>query len=281
MLKFSADCIYTVSGPSINNGIVVTDDAGTIMDVLSPDHLEYKGAQDGAKYFNGAICPGFVNTHCHLELSFLKGHIPAKTGLNGFIQALQKSRTTFNSEHIVTAIQVAEQEMLQNGIVAIGDICNGSNTLLQKQKSKLYSHSFIELFGFDSSHALSFFSTGLELLQQFENAGLSASLTPHAPYSTSFELMDLIADACRKKGSVVSIHNQESEEENKLFQNKSGKMAAMLEQFGLDISTLKEYGRNSLPVYFSHLNTAANILLVHNTYSGQSDIEFAASKNLF
>lgn len=281
MLKFSADCIYTVSGPSINNGIVVTNDTGKIMDVLSPDHLEYKGAQDGAKYFSGAICPGFVNTHCHLELSFLKGHIPAKTGLNGFIQALQKTRTTFSHEQITNAIQEAELQMLQNGIVAVGDICNGSNTLLQKQKSKLYYHSFIELFGFDGSRAVSFFSTGIALLEQFENAGLSASLTPHAPYSTSFELMELIADACRNKGSLLSIHNQESEEENKLFQNKSGKMADMLKLFGLDISTLKEYGKNSLPVYLSHLNTETAILLVHNTFSTQSDIEFAQNKNVF
>ena len=49
---------------------------------------------------------------------------------------------------ILAAIENAEDEMLQNGIVAVGDICNNTLTIPQKTKGRLRYHNFIEASGF-------------------------------------------------------------------------------------------------------------------------------------
>src|SRR3954462_12303757 len=129
MRKISADYIFPVSSPPVKNGVVIIDDNGIILEVLPPS-----GGQDSEKY-SGIICPGFVNAHCHLELSHLKGQISEKKGLAGFISELIPKRGKFSPEEIKTAISSAEDEMLRNGIVAVGDISNTDDSFEQKRKN--------------------------------------------------------------------------------------------------------------------------------------------------
>ncbi len=281
MRKINASCVYPVSSEPIQNGLVITDAAGKILDLLSPEQPDYESALFGSEKFDGLLCPGFVNTHCHLELSYLKDKIEPHSGLNGFIQQLQKSRNNFSEELILNSIDAGEREMLKNGIVAVGDICNSSITTPQKSKSNLFYHSFVELFGFDETRAEDIFSRGLELNRLFEKNNLAVSISPHAPYSTSSKLMSLIAAHCRINYNLLTIHNQESMEENKLFNSKTGEMASMLKGFGYDLSVWNSYGKNSLPSYFPSLSTQSNILLVHNTYTSAEDIKSVDRKNVF
>lgn len=281
MRKFKADWVYPVSSSPIKNGIVVTSEQGSILDVLHDEHVEYTAALENSETVEGVICPGFVNTHCHIELSYLRNHLQMHSGLNGFISELQKTRTNFPADVIEVEIEKALQEMHQNGIVAVADICNGNSTLSAKTNSSLYIHSFIELFGFDVLKATSIFEKGLELYAQFKQAGLSTSITPHAPYSTSFKLMQLILAHCKLSKQAISIHNQESDEENELYLSKRGKLAELLRYFGNDLSQWNSSATRSLPGYFEYIKSDNPTLLVHNTYSSASDIQHVAAKNVF
>ena len=91
---------------------------------------------------NVAIMPGFVNAHCHLELSHLYGAIKKGNGLLDFIISV-KNRRNFDKENILKAIASAEQQMIHNGIVAVGDICNTSDTLTQKKIGNIKYYNFI------------------------------------------------------------------------------------------------------------------------------------------
>ena len=281
MRKIKADVIYSLVKAPQKDGILVLDEQGVILDLLDKNHPKYAAAAENAEVYSGIICPGFVNTHCHLELSYLHAKIDENTGLSGFVSQLQKTRTKFGDKEIEEAIVLAENQMIENGIVAVGDICNGTSTLKQKLQRKLYYHSFIELFAFDENKAEEVFDRGKLIYESFIREGLSASITPHAPYSTSEKLMRLIAAHSIAQHNILSIHNQESEEENKLFQNKSGKMAEMLQNFGFDLNRWKESNQNSLPTYSSYLNTSLPILLVHNTYTSAADLQQLDLKNFY
>ena len=113
MRKFKADWVYPVSSSPIKNGIVVTSEQGSILDVLHDEHVEYTAALENSETVEGVICPGFVNTHCHIELSYLRNHLQMHTGLNGFISELQKTRTSFPADVIEVEIEKALQEMHQ------------------------------------------------------------------------------------------------------------------------------------------------------------------------
>ena len=83
------------------------------------------------------FCPAFINTHCHLELSYLKGKIKEHSGLDQFIIQLENIRKGINEEDKEEAILNAEQEMINNGIVAVGDICNNNSTFSTKNKNNI------------------------------------------------------------------------------------------------------------------------------------------------
>ncbi|RZM20951.1 MAG: amidohydrolase, partial [Pedobacter sp.] len=116
----SADYIYPVSGPPIAKGVLGVDEEGRIDAVLTAEEADLQAIKNIVRYA-GLLVPGFINTHCHLELSNLKGKIPKHTGLPRFVQEVIKLRSSDEYE-INLAMLEADKQMLDNGIVAVGDI---------------------------------------------------------------------------------------------------------------------------------------------------------------
>lgn len=266
------DFLFTSIDKPIPAGMLSIDENNRILAV--GENIETDGVEVG--YYPGALTPGFINTHCHLELSHLRGKVKQKTGLSGFIQELQAIRNA-NEEEIQQAIVQANEEMQRNGIVAVGDISNGDTTFETKQISKIIYHSFIELFGFDPQKAAAVYERGMELKMQAEKSQLAASVVPHSPYSVSKRLFNLISET--QQNAPLSIHNQETAAENELYQNRKGKIAEMLSAFGNDLTAFEVSKSNSLPAYLKLLPINQKLLLVHNTFTTVEDILLAEKLN--
>jgi cytosine/adenosine deaminase-related metal-dependent hydrolase len=271
MKSFKADYVFPVYAEPLKNGIVTVDDTGKIISVTDQNSHAESG-HPPPEELSGIICPGFVNTHCHLELSHLAGKIPQYTGLIDFIKEILKVRPA-DSALITGAAQKAEQEMIENGIVAVGDISNNNSTIAIKAKGNLYYHTFVEILGFLPDGAEKIFDAGLNLLAEFKP--LPSSVTAHAPYSTSKELLKLLKKYCDSGiENLLSIHNQECEDENKFFRYKLGKFNELYEYFGMDTSHFKPQARNSLQSILPLLTSKQQILMVHNTCTNLKDIYF-------
>jgi len=271
MRKITADYIFPVSSEPIKNGVISIDDDGTIINISSP--LPTPDSQ--LQYYEGIICPGFVNTHCHLELSHLKGKVSEKKGIAGFVSELVPTRNQFSEKQITKAIEEAENEMIKNGIVAVGDISNTNNTFKQKAKNNLLYHTFIEVFDLNPEKANEVFEKALLLkakLNQEPRIKTQDSIVPHAPYTVSDNLFELIKTEAEKNNSIISIHNQESEAENELFASKSGKLFELFTKMGINLDYIKSEGKNSLQSTFKKLPLSQKILLVHNTFTSKEDI---------
>lgn len=270
MLKyFSADWIFPVSTPPIKNGVIAVSLDGEIREILMADVAENRNLE--VERYQGVIVPGFINTHCHLELSHLSGQIPEHTGLVKFVQRIIKSRQA-DSEQINTAIQNADAEMFGNGIVAVGDISNQIASKEIKQNSKIYYHTFVEAMGFnpESANAIIDYATGIKN----EFSPLPASVVPHAPYSVSSTLFSLINEAAEKEGTFISVHNQETTDENTFFESKTGGFLELYKFLGLDIAFFEPTEKTSLQTWLPYIKKQKT-LLVHNTVSNKADIEFA------
>ena len=269
MKIFRADYVFPVNAAPLRNGAVVVDDDGKIIVVaqdIPPDYAHIPVEQR-----DGVICPGFVNTHCHVELSHLKDKITNGEGLISFIQNVQLHRNS-TSQEIEQAATTADQAMYDNGIVAVGDISNSDITIGLKSKSKLYYHTFVEAFAFVPQKAEEVFAKTIELLNQFKPQ--SCSITPHAPYSVSKELFKLLKKYSDNNKNLLSIHNQECEDENKFFRYKLGRFNDLYAHFGIDISFFKPQARNSIQSVLPLLSNRQDILLVHNTCTNLKDIYF-------
>ncbi|RZK82694.1 MAG: amidohydrolase [Pedobacter sp.] len=271
----SASYVYTIIGEPIKNGVVGLDAEGTITEVLSAEQALAKGITD-VKTYEGLIVPGFVNTHCHLELSTLKGVIEKHTGLVAFVQQVMNLRTV--DEYLLdTAMLRADIEMFECGIAAVADISNQSVSRMVKRGSLIYYHTFVEALGFDPEKADAAMARALNVRDEF--APLPVSIVPHAPYSVSAQLFESIKILAEHDNSLLSIHNQESAEENTFFESIDGEFLELYYSLGLDISFFDGSGKSSLQTYLPLLSVQQKILLVHNTFTSIEDIAFAKAQH--
>jgi cytosine/adenosine deaminase-related metal-dependent hydrolase len=174
----------------------------------------------------------------------------------------------------------AEEEMHSNGIVAVGDICNTKLALTQKAKGRIWYHNFIEAIGFVPELAALRFTHAVDVFNayatQYSIPITSNSIVPHAPYSVSDELWHRIIHF--PGNQLLTIHNQETEDENNLFMNKQGEFLKFYESFKMDASFFQSSGKSSLQTYLSKFLPNQHVILVHNVHTSDEDIVY--SKNL-
>ena len=263
--KITADRIFDGYG-FIKNKVLIISENGTIEDIV-----DIKVAGEDIEKHEGILSPGFINCHCHLELSHMKDRIPGKTGLVDFVFKVVTERH-HSEEEIMEAIKKAEDEMLQNGIVAVGDICNNELTLKQKKINRLKYYNFIEASGWLPQISDQRFKRALDLYTKYNELEQPVSIVPHAPYSVSSNLWQQIQPYFKDK--VVSIHNQETKHEDDFFKWGRGDFIRMYELMKLDNSHHQPTGKSSLQSYYNKLKPARNALLVHNTFTSTDDIRF-------
>jgi len=263
--KLKPDKIFDGYKLTENTVLIVSKD-GIIEDLVDAEN-----AGDGIEIFTGILCPGFINCHCHLELSHMKGLIPEKTGLVDFVFKVVTERH-HSEEEILQAIEIAENEMLNNGIVAIGDICNNSLTIAQKQKERVLYYNFIEASGWLPSISKIRFERSAQLLKEFSQLHTPSTIVPHAPYSVSQNLWNEIQPFFENR--TVTIHNQETAFEDEFFLNGGGGVTRMYEMMKIDNTHHQPTGKSSLRSYFNKLQKAKNAILVHNTFIKQEDVDY-------
>ena len=263
--KFQATQIFTGTELLEDQLVLITQKDGTIEALVG---IEEAGEE--IQSFEGIISPGFVNAHCHLELSHMKGMIPAHSGLQEFVKQIVGLRKVEDGI-IQQGIRSAEDEMYNNGIVAVGDICNTVDTLSIKQKHKIAYYSFVELYDLDPTRAEDKKNAGLKMQEAFEQNCVRASLVPHAPYSVSFNLWKLLSNYFG--AHTITMHNQETMDENEFFEKKSGSFLGMYERTKVSLDFFEATGLSSLQSVLPYFKKAARSILVHNSFTSASDIK--------
>jgi cytosine/adenosine deaminase-related metal-dependent hydrolase len=266
--KWLASRLHTGKGWAEEGTVVITTDQGTVIDLVMQ-----KDAGDDVQSFDGTICPGFVNAHCHLELSHLKGHIPPHTGMVDFLMQVMQLRR-FRPEEKLKAMEAALSEMRGNGVVAVGDISNNTDSIAPKLASDIYFHNFIEITGFVPATVQERWQAGVEVAQAFLQSfpPEQVTITPHAPYSVSNELLKVIIDHANDK--TLTIHLMESEDEINFFREKQGDFNRLYAQLGVKIDFFKPTGSNPLKYLWPTFKTHKPWLWVHNTELGLHDLQW-------
>jgi cytosine/adenosine deaminase-related metal-dependent hydrolase len=272
--KFKADYLFLGDRVATHDTVLITTEEGTVQGVVAAEE-----AGEGIEQYKGILSPGFVNCHCHLELSHMKGVIPEGTGLVDFLSmVIRMRRGPMDEEEFAAgvrqAIAAGEQEMLDNGIVAVGDICNTTDTVEQKRAGRIRYHNFIETMGFIGQSAVSRFWQSHRIFRAFaedlEFPVEANSIVPHAPYSVSPALLRLVADFPGNR--LLSIHNQESEAENEFLGTGKGDLLRLYAQLGLDVSFFRGTGQRSLASILPYFYPNQTLLLVHNVATAAEDL---------
>jgi len=270
----TANKIHNGHGWLPENSVIEVSEKGAIISIQNGPHPE-------SIFYEGILTPGFVNVHCHLELSHMKDVVPEHTGLVPFLKTIPLHRNDYTDEKKKAARHEGYRELLRNGTMAVGDIANTTDTLDVRTLGGLHVHTFVEAIGFNDSRAAAAFgyargSCNAFAAQAHDEKVLKQSIVPHAPYSVSGTLFRMIND--QDKSCIISIHNQESEEENKYYKNKEGGVGDLLRTLGIDDSLFMPTGRSSLQSYLEWMIQAHPFIFVHNTCSARADVQFAQNR---
>lgn len=272
MARITAEYIYTLDRPEpIRNGFVEYDEKnGTILSVGTCDESE--------KVEAGAIVPGFVNAHCHVELSHLHGKFRKGTGMAGFIDQINELRDWAGRETKITLVQKWMDKMWEDGVSAMADISNDDSSFGVKAVHPMYTRTFLEVFGSEPEMCEDVMKGVTELDALAEETGIDAAPTPHSCYTMSPQLLTASAAAGLAKG-YISYHSQESQEEEDLLRTGTGAMYENRKRSGM--STPPVTGESSLKYFLDRLSHAheapydEHVLLVHNVCLAQDDIDAA------
>ena len=270
--RVAASFVYTLdSDAPIRNGFVEYDaEDGRILAVgeCGPDE----------EVRQGAVVPGFVNSHCHIELSHLHGKFRKGTGMAGFIDQINALRDWAGADVKARLTQEWMDKMWKDGISAMWDISNDDSSFKVKSSHKIYTRTFLEVFGSEPEMCEGVMSDVTKLKETADAEGIDAAPTPHSCYTMSPQLLSASAAAGLESG-YLSYHSQESQEEEDLLISGSGAMYENRKRSGM--STPPVTGESSLKYFIDRLAAAKpapydeHILLVHNVCLKQDDIDAA------
>ena len=269
--RIAASFVYTLDDAQpIRNGFVEYDEDGTITAVGR--------CEEGEEVLPGAIVPGFVNAHCHVELSHLHGKFRKGTGMAGFIDQINELRDWAGFEVKQQLVRKWMDKMWEDGVSAMADISNDDSSFDVKKDHRMYTRTFLEVFGSEPHMCEGVMKEVTELNAAVDAAGIDAAPTPHSCYTMSPQLLSASAAAGLDRG-YLSYHSQESLEEEDLIRYGSGAMYENRKRSGM--STPPVTGESSLKYFIGRLADArpapydAHILLVHNVCLDQEDIDAA------
>ena len=271
--RIAARYLYTLdSTEPVINGFVEYDEDGT---VLNTGVCEQPESDD---IIDGAIVPGFVNAHCHVELSHLHGKFYKGSGMAGFIDQINALRDWAGREVKALLVQEWMDKMWNEGVSAMADISNDDSSFDVKAAHKMYTRTFLEVFGSEPEMCDGVMADVTALNAVADSKGIDAAPTPHSCYTMSPQLLSASAAAGLEKG-YISYHSQESQEEEDLLLSGSGAMYENRVRNGM--STPPVTGESSLKYFIDRLADVKsapygqNILLVHNVCLKQDDIDAA------
>jgi aminodeoxyfutalosine deaminase len=277
MKSFSAQYIITNSGPPLKRAVITTDDDGTILTISDTGgNLEEK---QSIEFYNGIIIPGFVNCHCHLELSHMKGSIPRGTGLGEFIKQVRTSRNSTN-ENIIRSAGSANHNMFREGIVLCADICNTFLSFSIKKESLISYLNLLEVFGIDPDKANRRLEEIFQLSEAATDMDLPFSIVPHSVYSMSLTLLRLLRKISGNN-KVTSVHFMETAGEKTFLENHTGPVMSSFKNSGL-MPSRPDTAKNHVDAVLNEITPSGNLILVHNTFADKDTIRMVKKrKNLY
>ncbi|THH42120.1 S-adenosylhomocysteine deaminase [Neolewinella litorea] len=245
----------------MRNGIIVLDDAGRVTDLLDPASPDFTAPADAPERIDGILIPGFINAHCHLELSHLQGKSATGKTLLPFLVDVVTLREVPQAE-IEATIREQDRRMWEAGIQAVGDICNKPDTAAVKRESPISYYSFVEMFDFlQEDRAQASYDM---YLPAYDAQPEPKSAVPHAPYTVSNALYAKI-NALNRGHESVSIHNQETVAEDELFLTGRGDFREFFAGFGANLEQFTAPGTPSIYHAMQHMVPRQRTLFVHNT----------------
>lgn len=172
---------------------------------------------------DSALLPGLINAHCHLEYTDLAGEFLPPRHFSDWLKLIVAAKGLRSNADFATAWQNGAAQLLATGTSTVADIV--ALPEIQPQPTPLRIFSFLEMTGVKSQQpAAKIVTAAVTKIKSLRAQDQLAGFSPHAPYSTTSELLRRTAQTARRRRWRVTTHVAESSEEFEMFTQARGKI---------------------------------------------------------
>src|SRR5258705_540940 len=264
-----ARLVLPMTGPVIEDGALVTSDERIVTVARWADvqpHVSQKADDLG----DVVLLPGLIDAHCHLDYTNMAGRISPPRSFADWIKTIVALKAEWSYTEFAESWLCGAEMLLRSGTTTVADVEAVPELLPDMwQATPLRVISFRELISLKAR------TTAEELVREtaaqwsaLPNSEQRIGLSPHAPYTTSAELLSVTAHEARKRKWLLTTHVAESEKEFEMFLYRHGPLYDWLK----GQRDMSDCGRGS-PI--RHLEQADylgdNLLAVHVNYLWRDD----------
>ena len=283
MRAFHADAVVTGDAGVLRDAAVVVGAGGRIVDVGQADTVLPRHAGVAVERVRGAILPGLVNAHTHLELSGLRGQVPGGAGFLAWVEQLIGQRLEAAPEENTEAIERAVVELDVFGTVAVGEVTNTLAAVRALARSGFVGSVFHEVFGVDREAIERRLGALPAMVDEhvgaWPNEAFTYSRTVHTLYTTHADVARRLLRDAREQGVRASVHLAEHVAERRFLEHGDGPIADWYEKrLGVRRELIEAPGK--APVAFAdELGALApHVLLVHLTDARPEELAVVAHR---
>ncbi len=220
-----ARIVLPMTAPTIEDGAVALD-GGQVRAVGRWRDLRRTHSGEAMDLGDRLLMPGLVNAHCHLDYSDMAGMLSPPRSFPDWIKGLVALKAGWGySEYAQSWINGARM-LEQAGVTTVADIEAVPELLPETwTTTPLRVVSFLELLNVRSWHSARALAREAESrLSALPGHEGRVGLSPHAPYTTSPELLQQAAEVARRRRWPLSSHVSESREEFDMFTRRQGQL---------------------------------------------------------
>ena len=232
-----ARTVLPVSQPPIENGAVVIS-GNRIRAVGSWPDLRPHANGNLSDLGEVILLPGLINAHCHLDYTDMAGMLPPPKTFTDWIPLILSAKSGWGYSDYARSWLNGARMLLRTGTTTVADIETVPELLPEVwDATPLRVFSFLEMTGIrarrDPGEVL---HETVEKMDSLSHPRCSASLSPHAPYSTVPALLELSAGVARERGRRLCVHVAESAPEFEMFMCARGDMFNWMQRNERDLS---------------------------------------------
>jgi cytosine/adenosine deaminase-related metal-dependent hydrolase len=276
MIAHLSKWVLPVDQPPIKDGAVVV--AGDRIAAVGPAAEILPGFKGLiCEHGDGAILPGVVNCHVHLEFSSLAGQVPPQARWEDWLTTTLAAYGRLSPAEVETGIGPALKALSHNGTALVGEVTNTGASWPFLENGPISYHLFYECLGF---HLLGQFDLP-EAFPFFARSEVGStpyiSAAAHAPYSVSPALFKAVAHWNAPRLAPQMVHLAESRAELDFLTGGNGFFEGLLRQRGRWVPDYQPPGV-SPPSYLHDLEfLGPRTLTVHGAWLAAADCELLAA----
>lgn len=264
---YTARWVLPITSPPIRDGAVTVADGRIV-------YVGRRAEAPGTSRDLGdaVLLPGLVNTHCHLELTAMRGFLEDLEFRRWILRLTSAKRAVMTRDMLADSARWGLVEGITAGITTYGDTCDSGVVFDAMIEAGVRGIMFQEVFGPDpavADEAMRDLAAKVADLRPRQTARVRLGISPHAPYTVSDRLFERAAAFAATEQLPVAIHVAESEEEQRLVTAGEGAFAGGLRARGIDVAA-----RGRSPVALLHASGILDRgpLLIHTVRVDDADI---------